>query len=53
MTMINRENNKIFPKIAFTEVEINILDKIAKNKGDSKPKYLSDYLKSISEIKKR
>ena len=50
MTMINRENNKIFPKIAFTEVEINILDKIAKNKGDSKPKYLSDYLMQVAKL---
>ena len=48
--MINPESNKTSPRIAFTEVEINILDKLAKNKGDSKPKYLSDYLMQVAKL---
>ena len=50
MTMINRCCKKALPEMAFTDVEINILDKIAFKHGARKAKNLSEYLVQLAKL---
>ena len=50
MTMINRHCKKATPKIAFTDAEIDILDKISFERGCCKAKDLSEYLVQLARL---
>lgn len=51
MTMINRYSPNASPKLAFTEEEINLLDKLVKNKPNEKEsKNLSYYLIKVAQL---
>lgn len=52
MTMINRSCKDASPKLALTEMEINLLDQIRKSKKQSseKSKRLTDYINQIAKL---
>ena len=49
MTMLNRQAEKLPPKLALTEMEIKLLDRLKPDTRSDK-KYLSDYLLKIAKL---
>jgi hypothetical protein len=50
MTMVNRSCSNASPRLALTEIEINLLDTIKKSKSLERNKKLSDYLIQIAKL---
>jgi hypothetical protein len=50
MTMINRDNAFMSPKLAFTDIEMNLLDSLIKNKKHLQAMDLSCYITKLAQL---
>ena len=52
MTMINRSAPEVAPGIAFTRLEVQLLDQVVNDKNPQKPgrKTLTDYLTKVAQL---